>query len=290
MARQRFIKPTLYTSEQLCSCDIGARFLFIGLINFSDDNGIHPASLMRAKMEIFPSDSITSAQIEAWIEQLKAVHLLEEYTVQDKKYWCVTGFNTHQNPKYKTFEHPLKNGKIPQNERPKRAHSGNVPGMFRERSSSGVELSGVSNNKNIITTNVRQGVIASGVIVFPKMQSRFDEFYEAYPRKQHRKRALQAWNKANCEAMADRIIDDVHARKQHHDQWLRDNGRYIPHPATYLNGELWCDEINIKPVTKEGNHAKSERIYESLADRAKRARDAVRAQQANRVFDNASPD
>lgn len=36
------------------------------------------------------------------------------------------------------------------------------------------------------------------------------------------------------------------------EQWKKDNGKFIPYPATWLNQERWTDEINmmqdIKPV------------------------------------------
>ena len=30
--------------------------------------------------------------------------------------------------------------------------------------------------------------------------------------------------------------------QSHSEQWLKDEGRYIPHPATWINGRRWEDE------------------------------------------------
>ena len=33
------------------------------------------------------------------------------------------------------------------------------------------------------------------------------------------------------------------AKWRNSDEWAEDGGRYIPHPATWLNGERWEDEV-----------------------------------------------
>ena len=47
MARIRTVKPEFWTSEQVAECTPIARLAFIGIWNFCDDNGIHPASIKR---------------------------------------------------------------------------------------------------------------------------------------------------------------------------------------------------------------------------------------------------
>ncbi len=45
MARIRTTKPEFFTSEQVMNLSIFARFAFLGMWNFCDDGGNHPASL-----------------------------------------------------------------------------------------------------------------------------------------------------------------------------------------------------------------------------------------------------
>lgn len=33
------------------------------------------------------------------------------------------------------------------------------------------------------------------------------------------------------------------------EQWKKDNGKYVPYPATWLNQERWTDEINMMQDT-----------------------------------------
>lgn len=95
MARNRMIKPEFWTSEQVVECSPIARLLFIGLWNFCDDAGRHPASVKRLKMEVFPADEFAPGAIQGYIDELVTVGLLLSYVVDDKGFWQVTGWH-HQ--------------------------------------------------------------------------------------------------------------------------------------------------------------------------------------------------
>ena len=71
------------------------------------------------------------------------------------------------------------------------------------------------------------------------VELRFDEFWNAYPKKVGKQYALKAWNKIKPTAeLHEAIMQAVNAQK-HSEQWRRDNGRFIPNPATWLNGGYW---------------------------------------------------
>ena len=107
MARIRTIKPEFWTSEQVAECSPTARLAFIGIWNFCDDRGIHPGSVKRLKMEVFPSDSITETELQAMVRELLAAGLLHQYEVDGKDYWQVTGWEKHQKIEKPTYRHPL---------------------------------------------------------------------------------------------------------------------------------------------------------------------------------------
>jgi hypothetical protein len=102
MARIRTIKPEIWSSAQFVECSPTARLLFIGLWNFCDDQGVHPASLSRLKMEVFPGDSVSEKKLAAWVKELRdakdedGIPLVGEFTQDGKRYWFVTGFERHQ--------------------------------------------------------------------------------------------------------------------------------------------------------------------------------------------------
>lgn len=105
MARIRTIKPEFWTSEQVMECSTTARLLFIGMLNFCDDGGNHPASAKRLKAQVFPSDDITTADIEKMVSELVSTGLISEYSAEDRDYWHVTGWH-HQKIEKPTYKHP----------------------------------------------------------------------------------------------------------------------------------------------------------------------------------------
>ncbi|MGM9454748.1 hypothetical protein ACTAZI_15600 [Legionella bozemanae] len=107
MSRIRTIKPELWTSEQVSSCSLQARLLFIGMWNFCDDNGVHHASCKRLKMEVFPGDNFTEKNISDWIKELIQNRLVMEYEKEGKSYWIVTGWKKHQRIERPTYRYPL---------------------------------------------------------------------------------------------------------------------------------------------------------------------------------------
>ena len=73
----------------------------------------------------------------------------------------------------------------------------------------------------------------------------FDEFWELYPKKRAKQDAQKAWLKLNPpEQLVKEILDSVAKNKKTND-WLKDNGQFIPHASRFLNGKLWLDEIEM---------------------------------------------
>jgi hypothetical protein len=71
----------------------------------------------------------------------------------------------------------------------------------------------------------------------------FEDFWREYPRRVCKAVALRAWRKLNpSDALRLRIMEALAEHKQL-EQWQKDNGRFIPHPATWLNQARWEDEL-----------------------------------------------
>lgn len=105
MARIRSVKPEFWTSEQVMECSRDARLLFIGLWNFCDDGGNHPASAITLKAEVLPGDDIPASLVMQWIDELIEKQLLAEYEANGKEFWHVTGWY-HQRIDQPTLRHP----------------------------------------------------------------------------------------------------------------------------------------------------------------------------------------
>lgn len=79
----------------------------------------------------------------------------------------------------------------------------------------------------------------------------FDEFWKLYPRKVGKDKALKAWQRLQMtEALYDLIVSAL-AKHVVTPGWTKDNGQFIPHAATWLNGKRWEDEV--EPAGKVGS-------------------------------------
>lgn len=105
MARIRTIKPEFWSSEQVMECSPLARLMFIGIWNFCDDGGRHPASAKTIKALVFPGDDITADEIQALLLELSLNGLLSLYEASGKQYLQVSGWQ-HQKIDKPTFKYP----------------------------------------------------------------------------------------------------------------------------------------------------------------------------------------
>ncbi len=82
--------------------------------------------------------------------------------------------------------------------------------------------------------------------------SAFGVFWEAYPRKAAKIAAEKAWLKLNADnGTLQKILAAIAAFKESA-EWKKDNGQFIPYPATWLNNRRWEDEIPaVAPPTPE---------------------------------------
>jgi hypothetical protein len=105
MSKARIIKPDFWVSDQIVRLRRDIRLTFIGLWNFCDDNGIHPKSALKLKLELFPGDNdVTEEMVTEWVKELLKEGLIDDYRYDGQEYWIVTGWHKHQyiqHPKYK---------------------------------------------------------------------------------------------------------------------------------------------------------------------------------------------
>lgn len=75
------------------------------------------------------------------------------------------------------------------------------------------------------------------------VDDRFDRFWSAYPRHTAKVNAKKSFDKLNPdEQLLSEMLRAVEAQKQS-EQWTKDNGQYIPHPATWINQRRWEDDL-----------------------------------------------
>lgn len=88
----------------------------------------------------------------------------------------------------------------------------------------------------------------------PAVHPDFMAWYAHYPRKVARKAAEKAWNKCSLHEKRRAIRDTRDKQRGARDpDWTRDGGKFIPHPATYLNQGRYDDEwVAEDPARVEG--------------------------------------
>ena len=75
----------------------------------------------------------------------------------------------------------------------------------------------------------------------------FAQFWASYPRKVGKSEARKAWSKLKVTSETfEQIKSGLEAWKLC-SQWAKDNGDFIPYPATWLNGHRWEDAPDPKP-------------------------------------------
>lgn len=99
--------------------------------------------------------------------------------------------------------------------------------------------------KNIIHTAIG----SDGVGSKQPSNGHFDLFWEAYPKKKKKQDAVKAFEKINPgDELLHFMIQKIEQEKATHD-WVKEGGRFIPYPSTWLNGRRWEDEgVEVPPA------------------------------------------
>ena len=102
---------------------------------------------------------------------------------------------------------------------------------------------GLQPSDNQVTTKCphRLGKVSIGKQPTSSSDDGFGSFWKIYPRKVGKGAAEKAWEKQNPNL--DVVVASIEAQITS-EQWQKDNGQYIPNPATWLNQKRWEDELS----------------------------------------------
>jgi len=82
--------------------------------------------------------------------------------------------------------------------------------------------------------------------------TRFELFWKAYPKKRNKGQAERAFKKAAPDEQLMAVILTAIERAKKSAQWLKEDGQFIPYPATWLNARGWEDEFTIPQGGTDG--------------------------------------
>jgi len=81
-------------------------------------------------------------------------------------------------------------------------------------------------------------------------QQLFGKFWSGYPKKRNKGEAEKAFKKVSPdEQLVDRMLTAIERAKKSA-EWLKENGQFIPYPATWLNAKGWEDEFEVKTFSE----------------------------------------
>ena len=221
MSRSRNIKPAFFKNEDLVELAFDVRLLFIGLWTLADREGRLEDRPVKIKMELFPADSV---DIESGLAALHSKGFIKRYQVDGKRYLQINAFAKHQNP------HPKEAASVI----PDSSLATVVPEEVTEITRQATEIPEPA------------GLIPSSLIpsslppikAIDRLADRFPEFWECQIRKVERKQCEAIWKKRSLNLQADVIIPKAKAYNA-----SIEDVKFCKHPATWLNGECWNDEI-----------------------------------------------
>ena len=252
MPRARNIKPGFFKNEELVELPFEYRLLFVGLWTIADRSGRLEDRPKRIKMEVFPADDV---DIDRALDSLQDRGFVVRYVANGTPYIQVTNFERHQNPH--------------KNEAPS-----SIPAPEQHGASTvqAPEQHGATHADSLIPCSLipEKTHMRSGERKNAPEQTRFEEFWAAYPRKKGNKSKAEAtWRKRGLDAMADVILADVAKRTEF--EWL--DRQYIPYPGTYLNGSHWTTDIEDnrnENRTRTGNGSRA-----TIDEKLRRLREAA---------------
>lgn len=232
MARTRNIKPAFFDNDILGSLDPLIRLLFIGLWCIADRDGRLEDRPRRIKKTLLGYDDATAEETNGMLEQLAKNGFIIRYKSDGEQYIQVVNFTKHQNPNIKE-----KPSEIP-------PPPGFDMGTYENHKTGTVQATcqtdADATTKETATPKAETEEPAQQSLI----EMRFATFWNAYPNKKAKANALKAWRKIKPSAeLFEKIMRAIETQKRSID-WTKDNGAYIPHPATWLNGGRWDDEIN----------------------------------------------
>jgi hypothetical protein len=233
MSRIRSVHPGFFRDERLVQCSAFARLLFIGLGVDADDKGIFEWKPLTLKMTIFPGDNL---DIIPLLEELEAADAVRRYEIAGRQYGAIRNFRKFQRPKTPNDIHPMPpdigiyvylpgaSSEVDADEAGQFPPKGETPPPAGEKPFQMEEVGGKREEEKHISLEGERD---------------FDEWYAVYPRHVGRGQARKAYRAARRKADAAQLLAGAKSAAR---EFGGKEPQYIPHPATWLNGERWDDD------------------------------------------------
>jgi len=248
MARARLIKPGFFANEDLAECTPWARLCFAGLWTLADREGRLEDRPKRIKGQLFSMDEVA---IEPLLDELELHHFIMRYTDDDRGFIQIVEFSKHQTPHHREPSSVIpspeslglsrhKDGDKAQG-KPEAIDVCNDK-EAQEKPEALPPSSVIPSPSSRAVTGNRYTVTGQNPLARQAERMFADRFWPAYPRKVGRENALKAFLKLKPDEPLLTVMLVALTKQAASEQWRKDR-QFIPHPATWLNGKRWLDEV-----------------------------------------------
>ncbi len=253
----RLLREGILTSERIDQLDASAEVFYRRLMSKVDDFGLFDARLSILRSSLYPLrvDRVREADIARWIAACETAGVIALYVHAGKPFGQMvdTGWQTRSEPK-----HPL-------------------PPWGK-----GEPTRTVENTCSQPETPVPVfGVVVEDEVdisAAPAGADLFEQFWKAYPKKRAKHDAIRAFKRRKPDdALLKAMLLAIAAQLATED-WQKDAGKFIPHPATWLNDGRWLDDvapIRLASVPSKGMDQTSAWLASEAEHRAEVARQAA---------------
>lgn len=218
----RIIKDSIRTSKSINAMTDFQFRLWTYLLTYVDDYGRGSADPELLKGFVLPRrKGVTEATIEKSLQELANIGSILLYDVDGESYFCFPNWADHQRIQTKKSKFPApSDGTL---KKVTVSHGESQP------ESNPIQSESEYKSKSESEENARED---------------FNKFWSAYPRKAgNKQKAFEAFKKAGVPL--ETLLAAIEIQKQS-SQWTKDNGQFIPHPTTWLNGKRWEDQVTVE--------------------------------------------
>jgi len=200
---------------------IGCHLVYTWLLPWCDDDGRMPGEPLKVLANIIPNEGFSVKEIEKMLQELTKVGLLVWYEIDGERFIQILDWERYQRI------------------RKDRYHSSGYPAWQPTDNQSSTDST--QNCNRILspsptpTHSHRDNRLTDG----------FLKFWETYPKKKNRGHAEKAWQKIKPnDELLEVMLSAIEKLKLSND-WIKNDGQFIPYPASWLNAKGWEDEIKV---------------------------------------------
>nr|DAS51609.1 MAG TPA: replisome organizer [Caudoviricetes sp.] len=286
--RIRSIKPEFWRSLDIAALTIEDRLLFIGLWSYVDDNGVGVDRVPVIAAELFADDLSrdpreTLSRVSEGIGRLSEQGLVQRYSDGSKDYLSITNWERHQRiDKPNKPRYPLPTSENVEIRETLATHSRDIretpaPGTGEQGNRGAGEQGKNTCSSDDELGGSNQANEPEPVNSYPQA---FEDWWNLYPRKQGKRKALNEWRRATKRVSRDELNSKTQRFADFHNHEGTDK-QFIPLPTTWLNRDGWDDELipRTSTSTSSGPETKSKsQRYIELGERMARELEAQEAQ------------